>query len=68
MPKPTTPGAQLVALHAFIAPEGTFDTGHLFDVADADRAKFLVDGGYARTATKADAKEIAAGEADAPVA
>lgn len=67
MPKPTTPGAQLVALHAFIAPEGTFDTGHLF-AADADRAKFLIEGGYARTATKDEAKEIAAGEADAPVA
>lgn len=68
MPKPNTPGTPLVALHAFIAPEGTFDTGHLFQATGADRVKFLVDGGYARTATKEEAKEIAAEQDDAPVA
>ena len=37
---------KLVALISFSGPDGTFSVGDAFE-ADADRATFLADGGYA---------------------
>jgi hypothetical protein len=47
------------ALQTFWGPDGSFQSGQVFEVEAAERVKFLEDGGYAEKITKAQAKEIA---------
>lgn len=50
---------KMVALHGFKSPEGKFAKNEVFDEPkDAERVKFLTEGGYAKKVSDAEAKAL----------